>query len=341
MIEMLVSMAILAIILVMTTAMVSGTQKSLRAARASASQYREARRAFAVLTRTLQQTTLNTYWDYDDPENPSRYLRQSELHFVTGPSDEVLNEQDIYGHAVFFNAPFGFAGSDATGEDPSSDPYRDLESLLNAWGYYVTYAEDDDAPAFIQALQPDIISVKRGFRLMEYRQPSEKLSIYKEDLREASSKAAAYGWFRDHLKEHSRVVADNIIALVIRPVVSASDAEEKGEDPWWIAPDYLYDSRGKQLSTMSGAASEASANQVPPILELTLVAVEEESYQAYERRGKGDPKSRLSSLIEGLFQDPEDLEEDLATLEKELAELKIAHEVFQASVGLRTAKWSQ
>ena len=47
------------------------------------------------------------------------------------------------------------------------------------------------------------------------------------------------------------------------PVVSEKDAEEKNRDRWWIAPDYLYDSRGKQLNTMSGDAADASAEPAP------------------------------------------------------------------------------
>ena len=339
--EMLVSMAVLAMILVLTTNMVSGTQKTLRSARSSAAQFRDARRAFEVLTRTLSQTTLNTYWDYDPPAPaiPTSYIRQSELHFVTGPASEVLNDSDIYGHCVFFNAPFGYAGSDATGKNRGSDQYRDLETLLNAWGYYVTYADDDDAPPFIQALQPDRISVKKGFRLMEFRQPSEELSIYKDKLRTVSNKTTAYNWFRADLKNHSRVVAENIIAMVIRPVVSEENAEEKGRDRWWIAPDYLYDSRGKQLNTMSGNAADASQNQVPPVLELTLVAVEEKSYLRYEQTG-GDPKTQIGNLVNGLFDDPEEIQEDIEKLSEELDKLRISFRVFQASVGLRTAKWS-
>lgn len=338
--ELLVSMGILALILALTTNMVSGTQKSLRTARAAADQFRSARQAFDVLTRNLQQTTLNTYWDYDNPEDPSLFLRQSELHFVSGPAGPVLDDTKIYGHSIFFTAPFGFAGSDATGDDPATDSYRDMETLLNAWGYYVAYNEDDDAPPFIKALQPDTISVKGGFRLMEFRQPSEELAIYKQDLRIASYKNNAYSWFRDHYKDNSRVVAENIIAMIIRPVVSASDAEAKNEDPWWIAPDYLYDSRGKQLSTMTGKAAEASANQVPPVLELTLVAVEEKSYRSFERTTNGNAESQVGGLVQGLFHDADDFAEDLESLSEGLRDLNIEFRVFQASVGLRTAKWS-
>lgn len=337
--ELLVSMGVLAMVLVLTTTMVSGTQKTLRSARSSASQFRDARRAFETLTRTLSQTTLNTYWDYDDPVAPKKYIRQSELHFVAGPSDDVIGDDNIYGHSVFFNAPFGYAGADATGEDPATDEYRNLETLLNAWGFYVTYAEDDDAPPFIQALQPDKISVKKGFRLMEFRQPSEELAIYKEDLRAVSNKTTAYSWFRDDLKKHSRVVADNIIALVIRPVVSETDAEEKNRDRWWIAPEYLYDSRGEQLNTMSGAAAEASENQLPPVLEITLVAVDEKSFLRYDKRG-GNAQSEIGNIVNGLFSDPEELPEDIEKLSRDLDDLNISYRVFQASVGIRAAKWS-
>jgi uncharacterized protein (TIGR02599 family) len=342
---MLVSLGVLGLILVLTTNMVSGTQDTLRGARAAAAQFREARRAFETVTRTVGQATLNTYWDYDDPRSPTEYLRQSELHFAAGPADQLLSEDDIYTHSVFFVAPFGFAGSDATGDNAGNDPYRDLESLLNAWGYYITYTDsDDEAPPFIQNLQDQgVISEKKGFRLMEFRQPSEELSIYKEELRskDGGGKSAFFSWFRDHLDDHSRVVADNIVALIIRPVVSKQDAEEAGEDAWWIAPKYIYDSREFQW----GAKNELtliSRNQLPPVLELTLIAVEEASFLTFERRNQGaDPEKEIASLLKQRFTKAEDLEEDLESLTLELDQIGISHRVFSASVGMRTAKWSE
>ncbi|NNM30385.1 MAG: Verru_Chthon cassette protein C [Akkermansiaceae bacterium] len=345
--EMLVSMAVLALILVLTTNMVSGTQKTLRTARSSAAQFREARRAFETVTRTIGQATLNTYWDYDDPQTPTQYLRQSELHFVTGPAEDLLDSEDTYTHGIFFVAPFGFAGSDATGENIGTDPYRNLESLLNAWGYYIKFNDtDDDAPPFIRDLQqgnPPVVSVKKGFRLMEYRQPSEELTIYKDKLREKDNdgRSSFYQWFREELEENSRVVADNIIALVVRPVVSEQDARKSSRDPWWIAPEYTYDSRQFQWGGRNDL-SLTSRNQVPPVLELTLVAVDESSYIAYERRNpSSDPRTVISDLLENRFKEAEKLTEDLDSLELGLSDLGISHRVFSASVGLRTAKWSE
>ncbi|MGI9239892.1 MAG: prepilin-type N-terminal cleavage/methylation domain-containing protein, partial [Verrucomicrobiales bacterium] len=100
-IELLVSMAVLSLLMVMVFSMVDQTQKTWNIARSRVTQFREARVAFEAVTRGLTQATLNPYWDYDygsykytttgaNPTVPQGYQRQSELHFISAPSSELL-----------------------------------------------------------------------------------------------------------------------------------------------------------------------------------------------------------------------------------------------------------
>ena len=122
-IELLVSMAVLSLLMVMVFQMVDGVQKTWSLARSRVSQFRESRTAFEAVTRSLAQATLNPYWDYDygnwkyttDPDRPTAptgYQRQSELHFISGPSFELLGHVDGAGnrpgHAIFFQTAGGF-----------------------------------------------------------------------------------------------------------------------------------------------------------------------------------------------------------------------------------------
>ena len=232
--------------------MMEQTQRTWLVAKETTTSYKEARTAFEVITRRLSQATLNTYWGYDRPENPRSYELQSELHFIIGNSKEILGEGPDGGrpgHCVFFNAPLGFtAESTATGRPV----YSNMEMLLNSWGYFVEWGSDErDRPSFLN--RDNTIKKRFRYRLMEFRQPSESLSIYSERLneQEKQSKNALREWFtRGETGVNASVnrratlgpkdvrtvrpVAENIIALVLAPRLPEYDRN----DPDYIAPQY-------------------------------------------------------------------------------------------------------
>lgn len=335
-VEVLVTIVILVAIMFLTALMVSSTQKTIRTAKNDASQFRDARRAFETITNRLSQATLNTYWDYDDPAEPTSYIRQSELHFVSGNANDLLDSGQFSGHGVFFNAPFGFAGSDAIGGNNATDPYRDLESLLNAWGFFVSYSEDPKVPPFIES--KSWYQKQARFRLFEFRQPSERLSVYTTDLRKEKNRSAIYNWFRttsDPTGTNTRVVADNILALIISPRKSV--AANSTEKAWDIAPDYLYDSRELQWGTIN-RRTDQNHNQLPPLMEVTMVAVDNRTWKIYQQKyGTGTPDFGINSL----FKKAANYQTDIETLEDTLNQKGLDHRIFSATVGMRTAKWSE
>ena len=65
--EILVSCAALALLLVFMVSITGMVQTTYRRTQGKAEQFREARVAFEAITRRLAQSTLNTYWDYHYP----------------------------------------------------------------------------------------------------------------------------------------------------------------------------------------------------------------------------------------------------------------------------------
>ena len=223
-----------------------------------------------TLSRTIPRATLDPHWSMDDKDDPQFLLRSSDLHFVCGPAADLLSQPgDITGHAIFFQAPNGYAGTDdRTTTTPASEKaqYDTLPNVLNAWGYFVEFGEDPaKLPTFLtsgrraQGLAPK----RYRFRLMEFRQPAHELELFKmtggglpgTKLSSATSKTDLYKWFSEPMaetpqsgKRRCAVIADNILALVILPLrqsdsTSAVTTGQFGPDP---TDEYLYDSRRYQ-----------------------------------------------------------------------------------------------
>jgi len=329
-VELLVSMTILMILMGIMVSIVSQTGAVWKRTTAKANQFREARAAFETITRHVSQATLNTYYDYFDasgnPRNPTSttpfypasYGRQSELRFRTGLTSVLLGRTEplFPGHGIFFQAPLGFA------DTPS---YTGLGNLLNTWGYYVEFRSDSDRPTFVAG------TTRYRFRLMEYMQPSENFQLYTP---------LAPNWLTSVATSmQSHVVANNIILLVILPrlpAVGATGDPSVDVDGHRLAPAYAYDS-----VTTGQAASAAELNskhQLPPVVEITMVAIDEASAIKVES-GASAPNFGLTSLFKSSL--PSQREADMDTLEATLVAQKLNYRVFTTEVNIRGAKWSR
>lgn len=330
-IELLVSLAILALLMVLLVAVTDSTRKSWSSSVAKTQQFREAREAFEAITRRLSQATLNTYWDYRYPNNdqtqpPTGYVRQSELRFISGTAEDLNLGTDRYAHAVFFQAPLGYV---------SNTSYVTFRQLLNTWGFFIEYASDQgNRPAFLSQLLPD----RRRFRLMELMEPSDSLTLYQEEARNGGATAyTGKEWYRTPLTSTANlaVVAENIIALVILPKLTPSDQSAGSYNDGSLAPNYLYDSTGLSMST--GADPRLNPkNQLPPVLQVTMVAVDERS----AARLTDSEVTNLQAALNGRFQDPARYQTDLQELESALVDLRINYRVFTTSMSINAAKWS-
>lgn len=342
-------MAVLALVLVVTASIVNETRKVWVSTMGMTSSFREARAAFEAMSRRISQATLNTYLDYTDASGlsraqagagfePDQYSRQSELHFVAGQADDLLNgvstipsDALLPGNALFFQAPLGFADSPPTGGAPQ------LVNLLNAVGYFVQYSDDSQwMPSFLKSK----LTPKKRFRLMQMIQDSEKLRIYDTPL----TLANRFNWFRDSLSANpvlARPVAENIVALVIWPRAAeelVNDSSSSDSVPP-LTTDFGYDTK----EYLAGGSTRAtlSRNQLPPQVQITLVALDEVSAERLERL----PESEKGLLAPGqLFTSSapaSSLKDDLDTLVDFLNSKGLRYHVFTTSVTIRQAKFSK
>ncbi len=323
-VELLVSMGIFALVVVMIAGMAARTQDVTSRVTGQVYQFKEARSAFEAITQKLSQATLQTYWDYEYATSggrqiPLRYVPQSELRFVTGQAPELLSEATAPpSHAVFFTAPLGFS---------NDDEYREFSGLLNAWGYYLEFSDGSRfQPPFVSEFgstwQP-----RHRFRLIEYRQPSEELSIYRQP-------PGSNEWFSNREPLFCRVVAENIIAMVIQPLESRADVERRNQTfggnatVTSIAPNYSYDSANPSLPP-------SSRHQLPPLVRVTLVALDEGAAARLE-----DGATQPVLVEPGWFTNAANYESDLAQLEQSLRDQRLGYRVFSSTVALRAAKWT-
>lgn len=303
-IEMLTASTVFIIMGVLLFSVISNSTVVWRQSTANLDAFREARLGYEILTRNLSQATLNAYWDYDDPNFPTRYLRQSELHFLSG--------NDLAGRngAVFFQMPRGHTIDRVS--------MGNLPDLLNSVGYYIAYVDEAQwRPAFVSGPS------RERFWLMQYLQPAESMTVYQ---------TADASWMTD-VADLSQPVAQNVIALVVWPRMPF----EEDPDGDFLTADYSYDSRANAF----GNPQPVTGHQLPPLLQIAMVAIDESSAAQLEQQGVLE--TTIEGVLEGLFQasNYDRHFDDLDELERRLAEANIRYRVFETAVPLREAKWSE
>lgn len=328
-VELLVSIAVLTTLMLVFATLTDRTANIWRSTRGKVSQFQQARDAFETITRTLSQATLNTYLDYYDESGarrdqtnavdfkPGRYGRYSELRFQSGPAATVLQQppEQAPGQAVFFYAPLGETGQAVNAP---------LSHLLNLTGYYVKYGEDSERPEFLPQ-EPTY-----GFRLMEFKQRTE--SLVRPTADQAWPPAQANN-------ADAHVIARNIVALILLPKLpSQGPAGDPTVDPGGdaLAPAYAYDSL---TQGQGGLRKELdSLHQLPPIVEVTMVAIDDASA---ERIGRTSTPPDLG--MADLFKDAneESRKRDLETLLQNLRAQRLNARVFSTEVSLKSARWNR
>lgn len=319
--EMLVATTILILIMMIIAAVISLVNKTWKDTTAKLEAFADARAAFDQITVTLSQAVLNTYWDYDNATAPTRYERRSELQFLTTPMSGLgLNPSTFPTQGIFFQAPTGKTGRSA---------YDKLPNLLNAYGYFVEFGSDsDDLPTFLQAINKP----KYRFRLKQWQVPAENFLLYCSTTGTNGKNylgAASCDWikFSGASALKPRTFAENIIALIVLPRGPRLNAATPGGP---LTADYVYNSR-------SGNYDEPQYHQLPPVIEVVMVAIDEPSAIRWIGNNSTPPEGWMPS---GAFKNPDDLEKDLNDLRKNLDELNIRHVVMRSNVTIRGARWS-
>ena len=364
-IEVLVSTAIIALVMLVLVSVVDQTSRTWRYTTEKIEKFQEARDGFESMTRKLSQATLNTYWEYLGTVPPSTtlgprdknvgtnlyqnfipkmYGRMSELRFKSGPM--MGNNSIVSGgaannrpwHGVFFQAPFGVVENTATDE-------KSLNNLLNTWGYYLEVGDDDDRPTWI----PEAVARKRWrSRLMEFSQSAESMVMNDTSYSDTTS-----NWFSLSLNSANppkRTVAENIIALIILPKLSKQDedyrASRAGYVPY-LSPNYIYDStRTVNPPGVPGIDPGGinPKNQLPPIVHVTMVAIDDRSAQRFvDQNGQalviGPAQGTRFTATSQNMERPQT--GDLAQYERALIAMGLTYRIFSTNVSIRGAKWSR
>jgi len=302
-----VASAVFIMLLGLLMSTISQTSTVTRRAMEKVSAFQGARSAFELLTSKLSQATMNSYWDYDSPTTPTKYIRKSELHFIVGPAgQDSLPGTSGTGQAVFFQAPGGVTG-DAT--------YSGMDNLLNAFGYYIDYKEESGL-----AFQTTAATTYR-YRLMRSVVNTEYLEVYTDNSTLGSA------WISGN---NSAVVAENIVYMAIWPRKATSE-DSAGNA---LTTTFAYNSR---LNATSSPQPD-TANQLPPTVQVTLVAIDETSAQRFCISSTAP--TQISSAFSGLFttSSVSQFESDLETLAQQLTANGVNFRVFTTIVPMRESK---
>jgi len=371
-IELMVSVAVLSLLMVLVFQMLDETQKTWSRAKGMISSFKDARDGFEAMNRNVSQATLNTYIGYDvsgTSSIPKKFARKSELHFVCGPSSKLLESAEgrkRLTHAIFFQAPLGYQTFQRTRSTNKKDEFGELDSLLNGWGYYVEYSSDrNDRPQFLNTLGPPVAERFR-FRLMEFRQPAEATTIYQYKLEDnrPTQDEKIWEWFRSRKFgiEHpanndpqgavgdirtTRPLADNIIALIISPRLAENDiatsedntSDFRFKEPTDIAPDYVYDSR--RFHYENDDRAKYSRHQVPPVLRVTMVAIDEVDAVRYAAQNPGDSLPKYAPSEDDWFSDVRNYGRDLEKLGEGLNAVGIRFRVFTSNIRMREGNFQR
>ena len=336
-VEVLVALAVLAVLLTIIAQVLGQVQRVWSAANSRVAQFREARRAMDRISSNLAQATMNSSLQYYyaganpflPPSSglmtaPQGYVRYSDLQFLCGPTQTLLaGANQTAGHSIFFQAPTGGALNVNAG---GAAAFTNMPTAISACGYYVAFDTDANfRPSFLnQRNHPE----RQRFRLYEYRPPIDANLIYKDlAVPDPNPGVPLPDWY-NQIATWSRPVAENIIFLVFSPKRAVTDA---AGDPRDIAPAYTYNSSpGVKLPQAT------QDYQLPPLVEVTLVALDESSAQRLAENSGGNP-----TLPEGLFTSASDtsFRSDIEALEDFLNDEKLNYRVFTATVPIRNSKW--
>jgi len=301
--ELLVSVAVMAVLLVIVASATGYVQKLYRSSSGKAEQFREARTAFD---------------DYDDASAPTRYMRQSELRFQSGVAATLLGKPapNAPSHAVFFQAPLGLT---------DIADYGGLDNLLNTWGYVLEFGNDSAIrPAFLGAS----VATRSRFRLLELRQPTKDLTL-------PGRTGNSTTWFSDAVNltgadRRVSMVAENIILLVIWPL----DPADPPPAPQ-VAPNYSYNT-----APTGTKPQPAPEHQLPPTVRVTMVAIDEASARRLADINGNTAPALVDSTWFTTATDAQ-YASDMQALVDKLNRDKIAYRIFNSTVPIRGAKWSR
>ena len=324
-VELMVASAILAVMMGLISLAIRQMAGGIKTSTAKVDAFQSARTGFEAVSRTLGVATLNTYWDYFNSSRqprsasnastfqPATYGRQSDLHFLITNNFPSVSGLELSGHSVFFQAPLGYFTNTSSTNPPGS---------LNPCGFFVAYGNDPTKPNLAG------INDRPRFRLYQWQPSSDSLTVAP-----SSGRITDTAWISPATNSGLRPLAENIIAFVIR--VPSTDSTGYSTN----ATNYGWNS----LTTWSSGSQPAQMHQLPPLVNITMVAVEEAAVNRLA--GTASSASGASTAMgipnpSSLFTTPSSYDSDLAGLESVLSAKNIPYRTFTTTVPLRGSRWS-
>jgi uncharacterized protein (TIGR02599 family) len=328
-IELLISLAVLSVLVVLAASLIGAIQDVWKRSSARTEQFRSARQALETISSRLSQATLNPYWVVQTNSSGVRYERQSDLRFLTGQAP-TLTALAQPGGALFFQAPTGY----------SANSTSRLDAALNTWGYFVEYGSDAGfRPAFLTTAG---LPARNRFRLMEFLDPSDELQVFKNTS--GNSTYTGREWFStpltklktDGTPKNRRVLAENIVAVVVLPRLSSMEDSSVGQVD--LSPQFSYDSTSTNAVPITDSRNKLVQHiirhQLPPIVDIAVVAIDEQSARRITW-GSSPPVFGTN-----LFQNSANMDADLEELRKNITAQGLSARVFRTSVPISAARWS-
>lgn len=335
-VEMLVSTVILLILVIILASMSNYVTRIWRSSGSQADVFQASRSGMESMTSQLELATMNVFWDYDNPSAPTRYLRKANEAFVSGSAANLLtaapaavavadvnpNAVLMPGHAFFFQAPMGRT---------SNNLVDNLQLLLNTCGFFIQYRNVNANTTLPGAGTP---TARNRYCLMQVQSTAQEMSIYatKTGANSTWPSVTNNSWFNTNSllsNTNSRMLAENIVLLLVRPMTTGTN----GVRTDLSTTTYALDTRSGETNN----PQPATASQLPPFVNLTLIGVAENTML---RKDTTKGYQFTTSDLSGLFTNPVNYDNDLKSFMNILSRERIDYRIFQQTVLLPNSKWS-
>jgi uncharacterized protein (TIGR02599 family) len=327
--EVLASTVILSIVLLSILAAIQTMQSSWVRVRAKADPFRGGRLVVDTMARRIAEATLQQRWVMEDKGDATAgYMPYSDLHFISGPIDQILSGGGRrLGHGVFFQSTRGWEGSSLRASNGSAPANQYQEDSINAWGYYVEYGGDDSGgiPDFIRSPGDEAVTasievpIRDRFRLYEWRQASADVDLFRPRgevtgptfLSETQDTISSRSWYQSNLntpgsRKQISLIAENVIAFALVPVVM----DENGNEDPRNFPGGIYDTRDSR--------SLASFHRLPKAFRLTALLVSPEAWSKQPEGQRYNFANQLMTMTSGKFNDLSNVDRDFRAITDKL-----------------------
>jgi uncharacterized protein (TIGR02599 family) len=344
-IEVMVSVAILAMIMVIVSTVIGQAQRSWRAASSRVTQFREARQAFETMSRSLRQAVLPTIVDFrygtNLNENPATLTEQpnvpamsAELGFRFGDAASLLvgggGSTYTPGHAVMFQMPAGLYSRTQLAL-PENVGLSKLTRVLSPRGYFIRFGGNRE---YLPVGLASRLTEKSRYRLFEYRPTSaENTQVW--DLTDTIV-PDAWTTIPTTAVNNLVPVADNILILAFAADFITSGATEQVS----LEVPVTNTTSGRTLLTaynsyfaeQSRPPTNEYRNRLPRSMLVTMVAIDEETATRLSAEAGNSPHSPLGAAAGSLFSSAANLPQDLRSVRDTLTAVKANYRIFSSLV---------